>query len=163
MRSLMSLAMLSALVAPVEAGQTSTRSWAELSQEVRPGWTVRMVLPDSTVVEGRPATFTAEALTMQVTKTSNAAQRRKGPITIPRDQVRTLDIRRNGSKGRLIGTLVPVATGAAVGGAAASTGGFLAAEVGAALFLIVGIAGGTAGYFIGRSVDRRFHTVTIAP
>lgn len=163
MRALISIALIGAMAAPVTAGQASSRSWSDLSQEVKPRWTVRMTLPDSTVVEGRQATFDSATLNMQIAKTSSAKLHPKGPIAIPRDQVKALDIRKNGSKGRWIGALVPVVIGVGAGGAEASKGDFLSAQAGAALFLIVAVVGGTAGYFIGRSVDRRFQHVTVKP
>jgi hypothetical protein len=161
MRSLTTIALICAIVAPVEAQQTKARSWGELSQEVQPGWTVRMVLPDSTVIQGQQAAFTPEALTLQVIKTSNPAQHPKGPITIPREQVKTLDIRKNGIKFRTIGALVPVAAGIGAGRAVASDKQLLSGEAGAVLFLFIAIVGGTAGFFIGRAADRAFHTVTV--
>jgi hypothetical protein len=164
MRLLTTIVLIYAIVMPVQAEQTKVRSWGELSQDIQPEWTLRMVLPDSTLIEGKQAAFTPEALTLKVVKTSNAAQHPKGQITIPREQVKTLDIRKNGVKYRTIGTLAPIAAGAGVG--AAVTRGqqdILAAAAGAAVFLIIAVVGGTAGFFIGRAADRAFHTVAVKP
>ena len=164
MRLLTTIVLIYAIVAPLEAGEKNARSWGELSQEVQPEWTLRMVLPDSTEIEGKQAIFAPEALTLKVVKTSNAAQHPKGQITIPREQVKSLDIRKNGVKYRTIGTLAPIAAGAGAG--VAATRGqqdILATAVGAAVFLIIAVVGGTAGFFIGRAADRSFHTVTVKP
>lgn len=164
MRLLTTIVLIYAIVAPVEAQQTKARSWGELSQEVQPDWTLRMVLPDATVIQGKQATFTPEALTIQVVKTSKAAQHPKGQITIPREQVKTLEIRKNGIKFRTIGALVPVAAGAGAGAAVASDKQqFLSGVAGAIVFLFVAIVGGTAGFLIGRAADRAFHTVAVKP
>jgi hypothetical protein len=163
MRSLTTIALIYAIVAPVQAERAKARSWGELSQEVQPEWTLRMVLPDATVIQGKQANFTPEALTLQVVKTSNPAQHPKGQITIPREQVKTLDIRKNGIKFRTIGALVPVAAGAAAGASVASDKQLLSGAAGAVLFLFIAVAGGTAGFFIGRAADRAFHTVTVKP
>jgi hypothetical protein len=164
MRSFTTIALIYAIVAPVQAQHANARSWGELSQEVKPEWTLRMVLPDATVIQGKQAAFTPESLTLQVAKTSNAAQHPKGQITIPREQVKTLEIRKNGIKFRMIGALVPVAAGAGAGAAVASDKKqLLSGEAGAVLFLFIAIVGGAAGFFIGRAAARSFHTVTVKP
>lgn len=163
MRPFTMIVLICALVVPVQAGRAEVRSWSELSQEVKPEWTLRLMLPDATVIQGQRATFTPEALTLQVIKTSNAAQHPKGQITIPRDQVKTFEIRKNSIKFRTIGALAPVAVGAAVGAKVASDKQFLSGVAGAVLFLFIAIVGGTAGFFLGSAADRSFHTVTVKP
>jgi hypothetical protein len=163
MRSFTTIALIYAIVAPAQAERVEARSWGELSQEVHLDWTLRIVLPDATVIQGKQAAFTPEALTMQVVKTSNPAQHPKGQVTIPREQVKTLDIRKNGIKFRTIGALVPVGAGIGAGGALASDKQLLSGEIGAVLFLFIAVVGGTAGFFIGRAADRSFHTVTVKP
>jgi hypothetical protein len=168
MRLLFVLVFL-AMVPAVVADQPSALSWSDLAQIVQPDWTIRVVLPDGTAVEGKPANFGAEALSMQVVRTSNKALHPKGPISIPRTQIKVVEIRKNRHTGRWVGTLVPVAAGIGIGiGLAASYGpndflGGIAAAAGAGLGAAVAVTGGTAGYFIGRSVDRRFETVPIKP
>jgi hypothetical protein len=164
MRLLTTIVLIYAIVAPAQAGQKNARSWGELSQEVQSDWTFRMVLPDATVIEGKQAAFTPEALTLKVVKTTNSAQHPKGQITIPREQVKTLEIRKNGEKFRIIGLGVPVAIGVAVGVHTASDKTQLLSGIGGALeFLLIGVLGGTAGFFIGRAADRTFHTVAVKP
>jgi hypothetical protein len=157
-----SLALAPALI----AAQPSTLSWGELAQLVRPDWTIRVTLPDGTTVEGMPARFEPDALSIRVVHTSDKSSHPKGEISIPRAQVRVVGIRKNRDKGRLIGAMVPVAAGIGVMGAGLAMGNgdcFLICTgkvvVGAGAF--VAVAGGTAGYFIGRSVDRRSETVTV--
>ena len=164
MRLLATIVVIYAIVMPAQAEQKNARSWGELSQEVQPDWTFRMVLPDSTEIEGKQAVLTPEALTLKVVKTSNAAQHPKGQITIPREQVKTLEIRKNGEKFRIIGLAVPVAIGVAVGVHTASDKTQMLSGLGGAFeFLLIGVLGGTAGFFIGRAADRSFHTVTVKP
>ena len=165
MHLFLSFVLICAMCLPAEAQQQNARSWSDLSQEVEPSWTLRMVLPDSTLVEGRTATFTSEALTMQVVKTSNKSLHPKGVVTIPRDQVKTLEIRKNSTKGRWIGTLVPVGAGAAAGltYGQVNSGELVAAGAAALLFGLVAVGGGVPGFFIGRAVDRQFHAVAVRP
>jgi hypothetical protein len=160
---------LLALAPLLVAGQPPTQSWSDLAQAVQPDWTIRVVLPDGTAVDGKPARFEPEALTMRVFHTSNKSLHPKGEISIPRAQVKVVEIRTNRHKGRLLGTLIPVGAGIGVGvGIAASTlsGPPSLAQgiaAGASLGIGLGVAaiGGTAGYFIGRSADRRFERVTV--
>ena len=159
----MTIVLIRVMVLPAQAVQTNERSWSELSQEVKPEWTLRLVLPDATLIQGRQATFSAEALTLQVVKTGDAARHPKGPITIPREHVKKLEIRKNGIKFRTLGALVPVAGGAAAGAYVASDKRLLSGVAGAAVFLLVAVVGGTAGFFLGRSADRTFHPVTVTP
>jgi lipopolysaccharide export LptBFGC system permease protein LptF len=164
MRLLTTIVLIYAVVAPVQAGQAKARSWGELSQEVQPDWTLRMVLPDATVIEGKQAAFTPETLTLKVVKTSNKTQHPKGQITIPREQVKTLEIRKERFIFQPIGILVPVVIGAAVGLHTASDKTQMLSGFGGALeFLLIGVLGGTAGFFIGRAADRTFHTVAVKP
>ncbi len=148
------------------AAAPKSRTWGELAQEVRPEWTVRVVLPDGSVVEGKPARFEPESLSMRITHTSNKSLHPKGDIAIPREQVKVVGIRKNRHKGRLMGTLIPAAAGVAAGIAvsAGSDDFIIPSEAfGAGFGAAVALVGGTAGYFIGRAFDRRFETVSIAP
>ncbi len=163
MRALTIFALTCAILGSAQAEQPKGRTWGELSQEVQLDWTLRLVLPDATVIQGQRASFTPDALTLQVLKTSNAAQHPKGQVTIPREQVKTLGIRKSGIKFRTIGALAPVAAGTAAAGMIASDKHLESAVAGAVVFLSVAVAGGTAGFFIGRAADRSFHTVTVKP
>ena len=162
-------ALLSLVFTPLLiAAPPSTLSWGELAQLARPDWTIRVTLPDGTTVEGMPAQFELDALSMRIIRTSDKSLHPKGEISIPRAQIKVVGIRKHRSKGRLIGALVPVAAGIGVMAAGLAMGSgeqcFIICTgpvvVGAGAFTAV--AGGTAGYFIGRSVDRRFETVTVA-
>lgn len=158
---------LLALAPLLFAGQPSAQSWGDLAQTVQPDWTIRVVLPDGTAVEGKPARFEPEALTMRVVHTSNKSLHPKGDISIPRAHVKVVEIRTNRHKGRLLGTLIPVGAGIGIGvgmAASANSKDFfygLEAAMGVGIGLGVAAIGGTAGYFIGRSADRRFERVTV--
>ena len=161
-------ALLFLLVAPLAAGDARVMTWSELSETVQANWTVRVSLPDGTAVEGNSVQFQADALTMQVNHTSNKSMHSKGPISVPRSQVRILGIRKERHRGRTIGTLVPIGAGIgiAIGVYASSRDAFLGdvtAAAGAVLGAAVAVVGGTVGYFIGRRADRRFETVAVTP
>ncbi|MFN0170057.1 MAG: hypothetical protein ACKV22_26835 [Bryobacteraceae bacterium] len=162
-RFLILVCVMGALAAPTEAQEARTLTWSELSEYVQPDWTVRLVLPDANKVQGRGATFTPEALTLRIVKTSNPTLYPKASMKIPREQVKTIDVRENCSRGRWIGVLVPVAAGVAVGAGIGSSGDFLAAQAGGALGVGIAVVGGVAGYIVGRAIDRRFHRVAVKP
>ena len=156
------------------AAQHGELSWSDLAQSVGADWTLRLVLPDGTTIEGKAARFEPDVMFLRIARTSNKSLHPKGEISIPRAQVKVVEIRQNRHKGRRIGALVPVAAGIAlgVGLAASATGGdecselgglvcAMAAGYGAGIGLGVAVVGGTAGYFIGRSSDRRFQTFAI--
>lgn len=160
----------SLLLAPaIFAGQPAAQSWGELSQTVRPDWTVRIVLPDGTAVDGKAARFEPEFLLMRVVHTSDKSLHPKGDISIPRTQVKVVEIRTNRHNGRRLGTLIPIAAGAGISiyGATLNDSQTWFPGIVAAATIGVGIGvaliGGTAGYFIGRAADLRFETVSVAP
>ena len=165
---------LLALAPVLNAAQPTAMSWSDLALSTRPDWTIRVVLPDGTAVEGKPARFEPDALLMRVVRTSNKSLHPEGEISIPRAQIKVVEIRKSRHKGRRIGALVPVAAGIGLGVAlaASATSGnectelgaiacSIAAGYGAGIGLGVAVVGGTAGYFIGRSSDRRFEPFTV--
>ncbi len=102
------LAIIPALItaALMSAGETrdhaQKRSWNELAREVQSYWTLRIVLADGTIVEGRSAQFAGEGLKMQVEKSSQKTLHPRGSIFIPREQVKVLNIRTNRPVGRAV-------------------------------------------------------------
>jgi len=82
--------------------QTTRRSWDELAREAQFYWTLRIALPDGTVIQGSSARLIAEGLTIRVEKTTNRERHPKGVIFIPREQVSELEIRTNQPIGRAV-------------------------------------------------------------
>jgi hypothetical protein len=76
MRFLTTIVLIYAILAPAQAGQKNARSWGELSQEVQPDWTFRVVLPDSTEIEGKHAVLTPEALRQKASPLQRTTGRR---------------------------------------------------------------------------------------
>ena len=83
-------------------GQIVERSWNQLGREVQSTWTMRITLVDGTIMEGRFAQFSAEGLTMRVEKSRGPQRRSKGPVFIPRQEVKAQDIRTNQPVGRAV-------------------------------------------------------------
>lgn len=163
MRVRISAAVIFTMIGSLSAQSRTSRSWSDLAQEVRPNWTVRLVLPDASVVEGREAVFGPETLSLSVVKTSNSALHPKGRMSLPRGQVTTLELCRNRFRGRWIGTMVPVVAGFGI--AAAMVSGDLWGSARPATAALVGISGGggVAGYFIGRHSDLKLQPIAVRP
>lgn len=157
-------ALLSFLLAAVcDAGWAQQRiTWAEFSTKATPVNKIRMVLPDGTHVEGYTLTAKPDGLDFNVTRTSNRQAHPKGKATIPRASVSAVDMRPPRWKGRLIGTLVPIAAGVAMFAAAsgAEEGPFYGYVIAGGLALG---AGTPAGFLMGWAVDRRFYQFIIIP
>lgn len=83
-------------------GRATRRSWDELRREVQSYWTLRIVLPDGTALEGTSASLMPDRLTMRVEKTTDKELHPKGVILIPREQVNELEIRTNQPIGRAV-------------------------------------------------------------
>ena len=145
----------------VHAAESSRKSWSELSQEIRSEWTVRLVLPDTTVVEGKGAQFTEDGVVLQVARSSSPRVHPRGPLTVPRSTVKTLDLRRNRLRGQVMGFGIPLMAGAAIAGAGASKGLFEGGGL-----MVAGVLVSVAAiplYFLGRARDRRWERITIVP
>ncbi len=144
------------------AGTVPELTWDAFAAKAD-GCTIRMLLPDGTRVEGRPVAFRAEAMELNVRKTSNRRAHPKGVLTIPRETVSVVEIRANRKTGRLVGLLVPLGAGAAMVGAGFSQ------SVEAPMYELLAAGGLTlgvgmpAGFLTGRAIDRRFRQFAIAP
>ncbi|MBI5086838.1 MAG: hypothetical protein HZB13_19855 [Acidobacteria bacterium] len=126
-----------------------------------PEHVVRIVLPDGVQVEGRPVELKADEMKLSVTRTSNRQLHPKGSVTVPRDAVKVVEVRKPRSKGRWIGVLA----GAGPGSAIMATSSNVNNEFNV-YSLLAGAAatavGVPAGFFIGRAVDRRFQKFVVA-
>jgi hypothetical protein len=114
------------LAHPVPGAQSRARvKWDGLSMVV--GKTVAMAMPDATVISGKAKSVQADALEVQVTKSTNPAAWPKGLTRVPRATLRTVEMRTKSVRYRTIGTAVGFVAGLA-GGLAAAVGiggGFL--------------------------------------
>jgi hypothetical protein len=122
--------------------------WSQL-QPVIEGRQVSVHLTDGATVEGKNASVQADALWMQVTKTSDAAKHPKGATNLARSELAQLTVKkRTRWKGRTIGLIAGGAVAAAAAGtvhaiAKNEVGGWSSGSAGAAA------AGGTGAVGIG--------------
>jgi hypothetical protein len=166
-RSCALVVMFSALVAVPPAANAATKLrlyWDGLS--IVTGKTVSIAMPDGAVVTGKATRQEADALLLDVKKTTDRRAYPKGLLRVPRATLRVLQMQTNGKLGRIAGTLLGTLAGGIIGGYAAlgidglwnetSAGGATAA-IG---FTAAGFAG---GYLAGSAIDRHWTTIEIAP
>jgi hypothetical protein len=67
------------------------RTWDELSRMI-PGMNIRMMLPDTTLIRGRAREVRADALVVDVRRTSDPRLHPKGRTEIPRSDVSTIEL-----------------------------------------------------------------------
>ena len=142
------------------ADQERQVRWEELSVVV--GQKVRIVMPDSTLIQGKVSQLQTDSLEVNIEKSSNRRTFPKGRFLVPRATLRAVDvIQRPSAIGRVSGLAVGVGLG------------YLAARVAINSSktnpaLTVGFGGLAAGlpltgYLLGRAADRRVVTYTIRP
>jgi len=153
------------LLAPAAGAVSPQRlTWEELPRLV--GKHVSIPLYDGGAVAGRVREVQADALLIEVSKTTSAAAYPKGPMRVPRATLHVLDLHEKGVKYRVLGTALGFVAGAA-GGAGVAVGvqgGLFSNEHGtAAPAAFVGVMAGvtTAGYLLGNAADRRTTTIQI--
>jgi len=155
------------LARPVLGAQSPIRvKWDGLSMVV--GKTVAVAMPDATVIAGKVTSLQADALEVQVTKSTNPAVWPKGLTRVPRATLRTVEMRTKSVHFRIIGTVVGFFAGAAGGAAAAMgiQGGLWGNEnqsAAAAAMIGIAAAGTAGGYAVGNSADRRSTIIEIVP
>jgi len=148
-------------MAMAESGAIELK-WSELSFHIQ-GRDIELALPDGTSLKGEVEAVREDALVLNVKKTSAAAPHPKGNAVIPRDSVSTLLVKESRGKwGRKIGVALGSITGATLGGYAAATNADSSAA-GLSTFLVITGAGTLAGYFLGKSADRRVTHIRIIP
>jgi len=158
-------AMLLLWIAPA-AGAVSPRrlTWDELPQLV--GKHVSIALYDGGAVAGKVREVQADALLIEVSRTTSPVAFPKGPMRVPRATLHVLDLHGKGFKYRVIGTALGFAAGAAGGAGVALgvQGGLFSNDHGAAAgaaFVGVMAAVTVAGYVVGNAADRRTTTIQI--
>jgi hypothetical protein len=156
-------AMLVLWIAPAAGAVMPQRlTWEELPQLV--GKRVSIALYDGGAVAGTVREVQADALLIQVSKSTNPVAYPKGPMRVPRAQLHVLDLHAKGVKYRVLGTALGFVAGAAggLGVAIKVQGGLFGDEHGTAAGAgMVGVMAGVtaAGYAMGNARDR--HTTTI--
>ena len=158
-------ALLILWMAPA-AGAVSPRrlTWEELPQLV--GKHVSIPLYDGGAVAGTVREVQADALLIQVSKSTSPAVYPRGPMLVPRAKLHVLELHGKGFKYRVLGTALGFAAGAAcgMGVAIGVQGGLFGDEhstaAGTALVgMMAGVTG--AGYAVGNARDRRTTTIQI--
>ena len=158
-------AMLLLWIAPAARAVVPQRlTWEELPQLV--GKNVSIALYDGGAVAGRVREVQADALLIEVSRSTNPVAYPKGPMRVPRDKLHVLDLHGKGFKYRVLGTALGFAAGVAGGAAVAIRvqGGLFGDEhktaAGAGM---VGVMAGVtaAGYAMGNAADRRTTTIRI--
>ena len=158
-------AMLFVSMARCAGAATPARlTWEELPRLV--GKHVSIPLYDGGAVTGKVSEVQADALLIQVSKSTNPVTYPKGPMRVPRDKLHVLDVHGKGVKYRVIGTTLGCVAGAAGGaGVALGVQGGLFSEErnGATGAAFVGVMAGVtvAGYALGNAADRRTTTIQI--
>ena len=148
-------------MAMAESGPIELK-WSELSFHIQ-GRDIEIVLPDGTSLRGMVEAVREDALVLNVKKTSAASAHPKGNAAIPRDSVNMLSLRESSAKwGRAIGVSLGTITGITLGGYVAATH-TNSPGAGLSTFLVVTGAGTLAGYFLGKSADRRVKHIRVVP
>jgi hypothetical protein len=149
--------------APIEAREPVRiqSRWADLGGRVVDR-KVSLTTRDGVALEGRVIAVEADALQMDVSKTSNRTTHPKGRQAVSRQAISALRITERRGYGRVIGAV----------GAVGAAGGIVAASSpnvheGVGIVLVPLVAGlgalgaGVAGYFIGRKIDTRVTEIVI--
>jgi hypothetical protein len=164
-RQVCTLALAAAILSPLPlAAETKVRQvkWEDLSMVT--GHTVRISLPGG-IVTGKAGTVEADALVVDVQKTSDRNAYPKGTLRVPREKLHRLEMQTKRVRYRVIGTSVGAYSGIAAGAIAAtaleSHGAHTAAAI--ATFIGVGTAGTVLGYLAGNQADQRWTTIEILP
>jgi hypothetical protein len=152
--------------APVRAASLRQIKWQDLS--IVTGKNVSLVMPGGALISGKAMGVDADALKLNVVRTTDPGAYPKGAVRVPRASVRTLQVHSKGRMFRVIGTTVGAFAGltAGFGAAIQIQGGILANKHGAgaeAAFIGIAAGGAVAGYLVGNRADRRSTTYEILP
>ena len=149
--------LVSALALPVAAAEVQTK-WSGLAAIVS-GKPVVVRLNPTGVVEGRVISVAANALRLEVTRSTDTRYTSGREHEVPRASVDRMEMIRRGVAGRIALTAIGAFGGFLLGGALfdkpdqipvwqASSGG---------------VIGGFGGYFLGSRLDRRRVTIRLLP
>jgi hypothetical protein len=167
----MGVAILSILPLLAEASDVMHVKWEDLSMVK--GTTVRIFLPGGPIT-GKVASVEADALVVDVKKTSDPKTCPKGMLRVPRQKLHRLEMQTKGKTGRAVLTILGALAG--VGGGAAVLASYNhclplfgpcsqkdSVGIGAAAFVGLTAAGIAGGYFAGNALDKRWTAIEIVP
>jgi hypothetical protein len=147
---------------PAAAANEIQLKWTELGA-IAIGHDARLVLPGGAVLRGEIAAVRDDSLVLVVAKTSDQKAFPKGQNEIPRGSVTVVEVMKvRGIAGRVIGTTAGVLGGLVMSGEIIAHSNVPEGS-GIAVILIGTIGTTVAGYFAGRSADRRVTRVRIVP
>ena len=165
------VAILSILPLLAEGSEVVHVKWEGLSMVE--GTTVRIALPGG-VITGKATSVEADALVVDVQKTSDPNAYPKGTLRAPRQNLHRLEMQTKGKTGRAVLTTLGALAG--VGGGAAVLASYNhclplfgpcsqehSAGIGAAAFVGVAAAGVAVGYFAGNALDQHWAAIEILP
>jgi hypothetical protein len=136
--------------------------WEELGGLVS-GKKIALTRPDGATIEGRVASVQADSLTLTTSKSSDVKAYPKRETSIPRASVSTIQLIEMRIIGRVAGTVIGAAIGLGAAVAIAVGNGILKKESGGqtagGVIAIVGLP--VAGFFIGRSLDRKVTLIKV--
>jgi hypothetical protein len=125
-------------------------TWDALAVVV--GQNVRIIMPDGSRIEGRATELQADALVVEIRKTTNKAAYPKGKFLVPRATLKALDVERNTQYWRIAGVSAGLGVGILVWAAGSRS----------PVYGVAAAAVPVAGYFLGRVADQRTITYVIA-
>lgn len=136
-------------------------TWEGLSVVV--GQKVRIVMPDGARIEGSAKRVEADALAVEIHKTSNKTAYPNGIFLVPRAALRAVEVEHPTFRWRAVG----LAVGGGLGilsayFAHASVSGFIRSTTAAEAFGTAAVALPIGGYLLGSRADRRTITYVIA-
>jgi hypothetical protein len=137
------------------------------------GRTVGIALPGG-VITGKATSVEADALVVDVQKTSDPNAYPKGMLRAPRENLHRIEMQTKGKTGRAVLTTLGALAG--VGGGAAALASYNhclplfgpcsqkhSVGIGAAAFVGVAAAGVAVGYFAGNGLDQHWTAIEILP
>lgn len=156
--------LLLSLAPAADAVSPRRLTWDGLTQLV--GKHVSIPLYDGGAVSGKVREIQADALVIDVSRSSNPVAYPKGPMRVPRATLHVIELHGKGFKYRVLGTTLGFVAGTA-GGVAVSLGmhgGPFDDDHGrasGAAFVAVMAGVTTAGYMVGNASDRRTTTIQV--
>jgi hypothetical protein len=147
--------------AAAESREQRQTTWDGLAVVV--GHTARIVMPDGTRIEGKATGVEADALAMEIHKTTSKTAYPKGTFLVPRATLKAVDVEQPTGHWRLVGVGVGGAVSAVLVILAIGANHFHARPSVEAELISGAVAVPVGGYLLGRRADRRTVTYVIAP
>jgi hypothetical protein len=174
MRQVYTLALAAAILSPLPlVAETRVRlvNWENLP--VVTGHTVRISLAGANIT-GKAGTVEADALVVDVQKTSDPTAWPKGRLRVPREKLHRLEMETKGKFFRAAGTIlagtVAIGVGYAIGTYGVDRCNFWSGSCpqgrsagGVATAVGISAAGIAGGYFAGNALDTRWTVIEIVP